>query len=185
MKKLNRFIIVTSKILEVILLLGMVFSLGVLLYTAFGGQLLINALADNSIHLSIMKLECSGLEPQVMKKALLIAFVFAFFICGLALMIVRNINLIFRTAEGKTWFSKGSTPFQPDNIRMVREIGIFCIMIPIFALIMSIVARTVLPVDMVEPEVDITLVFFGLVVLALSQYFAYGMELQNEVDGLV
>lgn len=185
MKKLNKFIITTSKILEVVILLGMVFSFGALVYTIFGGQLFVKGIADDSIRMSIMELDCNGLEPQYVKRALIITFIFVFFICGMAGMIVRNINLIFRTTEGKTWFSKGSTPFQPDNIRMVREIGIFCIMIPVFSFIMSVVAGIALPVDMVEPEVDLALVFFGLVVLALSQYFAYGMELQNEVDGLV
>ena len=44
---------------------------------------------------------------------------------ALMAMVFRNVYLIFKTAEGKTWFSKGATPFQPDIVRMVREIGIF------------------------------------------------------------
>ena len=94
-------------------------------------------------------------------------------------------TLSFKTAEGKTRFSKGETPFQPDNVRMVREIGIFLIAIPAVQFIMSIVARIALGPDMVESSLGMSTVFMGLVVLALSQYFAYGMKLQNDVDGLL
>ena len=100
-------------------------------------------------------------------------------------MIFRNVYLIFKTAEGETKFSQGKTPFQKDNIRMVREIGIFCIAIPVVELIVSVIARIVLPVGVVETSVEMTGVFMGLVVLCLSQFFAYGMELQEDVDGLV
>ena len=100
-------------------------------------------------------------------------------------MCARNVHLIFKTSEGKTWFSKGETPFQPDNIRMVREIGIFLIAIPVVQLIMSIIARIALGPDMVESGLGMQSIFTGVVVLALSRYFAYGMQLQNDVDGLL
>ena len=100
-------------------------------------------------------------------------------------MCARNVHLIFKTSEGRTRFSKGATPFQPDNIRMVREIGIFMIAIPVVQFIMSIVARIALGPDMVESGIGMQKIFVGLVVLALSQYFAYGMQLQSDVDGLL
>lgn len=100
-------------------------------------------------------------------------------------MICRDVYLIFRTAEGKTKFSKGKTPFQPDNIRMVREIGIFLIVIPVVGLIMSIIGRGVLKAYQIESSMDMHFIVVGLVVIALSGFFAYGMELQNDVDGLV
>ncbi len=54
-----------------------------------------------------------------------------FFFCSLMGMVFRNIYLILRTAKGKTWFAKGDTPFQNDIVRMVREIGIFHIGVPV------------------------------------------------------
>ena len=117
------------------------------------------------------------------------AFAFAFvtsaIVCVLAAMISRNVYLIFKTSVGETWFSKGSTPFQLDNIHMVREIGIFAISILVVELVISIIAGVVLGPDCVEMSVNTTGVFFGLVALALSRYFSYGAELQSEVDGLV
>lgn len=52
-------------------------------------------------------------------------------VCGLMAMVFRTIYLILKTTAGKTKFSNGTTPLQPDNIRMFREIGIFAIAIPI------------------------------------------------------
>ena len=71
------------------------------------------------------------------------------------------------------------------NVRMVREIGIFLIAIPAVQLVMSIVARIALGPDTVESGLNMAGVFTGLVVLALSQYFAYGTQLQSDVDGLL
>ena len=67
----------------------------------------------------------------------------AVIILSLMAMVFRNLYLIIKRSET-------GTPFQPDNIRMLREIGIFAIAIPIVGLIMSIVCRLVLGVDAVE-----------------------------------
>ena len=68
---------------------------------------------------------------------------------------------------------------------MVREIGIFMIAVQAVQLVMSVIARIALGPDMVETSMGMEGLFAGLVVLALSQYFAYGMQLQNDVDGLL
>jgi len=104
---------------------------------------------------------------------------------ALMAMCARNVHLIFTTSAGKTRFSRRETPFQPDNIRMVREIGIFLIAIPVVQFIMSVIARIALGPDMVESSLGMQKLFVGLVVLALSQYFAYGTQLQGDVDGLL
>ena len=124
-------------------------------------------------------------EGAVVPAAFVVFFITMALTFALMAMCARNVHLIFKTAEGKTRFSKGETPFQPDNVRMVREIGIFLIAIPAVQFIMSIVARIALGPDMVESSLGMSTVFMGLVVLALSQYFAYGMKLQNDVDGLL
>lgn len=97
---------------------------------------------------------------------------------GLMAMVFRNLHLIIRKSDG-------TTPFQKDNVRMLKEIGIFFISVYLVGLIMSIVARLVLGWDMVETSVRVDGILTGLVVLCLTQYFAYGMKLQNDVDGLL
>ena len=100
-------------------------------------------------------------------------------------MIFRNVNLILRTMKGKTWFAKGETPFQKDITRMVREIGIFLILIPVVQTIISAIFRPVIGMEIAEMSVDMSKIITGIVVLSLSEIFAYGENLEKDVEGLV
>ena len=100
-------------------------------------------------------------------------------------MIFRNVYLILKTAQGKTWFSKGDTPFQKDIVRMLREIGIFLLSSCAVDLFWSIGLRMILGVDQVELSVGLTRIILGMMVLCLSQFFDYGAHLQEDVDGLL
>lgn len=101
------------------------------------------------------------------------------------MMIFRNIYLIIKTCEGRTWFSKGKTPFQKDVVRMVREIGIFSIMIPGAGLVLSLFARLALGPDFCETSVQIAGIAMGIAMICFSRIFAYGINLEEEVEGLV
>ena len=68
---------------------------------------------------------------------------------------------------------------------MIREIGIFSIAIPIVELIMTIIARIALGGAGVESSLNLNGILIGIVVLCLSQFFAYGTQLQEDNDGLV
>ncbi len=96
---------------------------------------------------------------------------------ALMAMVFRNVRLILKHAET-------STPFQPDNVRMVREIGWFLMAVPVVGLVMSIAARLVLGPQL-EASVRLDGLLVGLVVLCLSQVFARGMVLESDVDGLL
>lgn len=100
-------------------------------------------------------------------------------------MIFRNIYLIIKTCEGRTWFSKGKTPFQKDVVRMVREIGIFSIMIPMTGLVLSLIARISLGSDFCETSVQIVGIAMGIAMICFSRIFAYGIKLEEEVEGLI
>ena len=81
--------------------------------------------------------------------------------------------------------SEGRTPFQPDNVRMFREIGIFSIAVPVVGLIMSIIARIVIGVEVAEISNSFEGFVIGIVVLCITQFFAHGIELEKDVDGLL
>ena len=68
---------------------------------------------------------------------------------------------------------------------MMREIGIFTIAIPVIGFIMSVLARLVMGSDVAEISIDMGGIFMGIVVLCFTQFFAHGVELENDVDGLV
>ncbi|MCI8497508.1 MAG: hypothetical protein HFE85_04585, partial [Clostridiales bacterium] len=99
-------------------------------------------------------------------------------IFSLMAMVFRNLYLIVKKSED-------TTPFQKDNIRMLKEIGIFSIAVPIVGLIMSIIIRLVLGVDTVETSVRLDGFVMGIIVLCLTQFFAHGAELEKDVDGLL
>lgn len=111
-------------------------------------------------------------------KSLFLFGIGAVIILLLMAMVFRNLYLIIKKSEG-------STPFQADNIRMLKEIGIFSISIPIVGLVMSVICRLVLGVDAVETSVNFYGFFMGIVVLCLTQFFIHGAELEKDVDGLL
>lgn len=190
MKKLNKVIIIFSKIFEVFSWVGCGLLAAMTAVTIFGHRELLRLFSDiNGTETELVfegfTMKVTDYAGRIMPGAYVVSFLTMMIVLGLMAMVFRNIYLIFKTTEGQTKFSKGRTPFQPDNIRMVREIGIFLIVIPVVELVMTIISRIILGADMVEASVGLNEILVGLVVLALSQYFAYGMELQNDVDGLV
>lgn len=93
-------------------------------------------------------------------------------------MVFRNLHLIFKKSEN-------ATPFQKDNIRMMREIGIFSIAVPVIGFIMSVIIRLVTGVETAELSIDMAGIFMGIIVLCLTQFFVHGAELEEDVDGLL
>lgn len=104
---------------------------------------------------------------------------------SLMAMVFRNIALILKIIEGKSRHTDSNTPFQSDIIRMLREIGIFLILIPVIGLIMSVIIRLVFGADNVEISMRLDNILIGILVLSLSRIFSYGTELQKDVDGLL
>ena len=102
----------------------------------------------------------------------------AVIILAVMAMVFRNLHLIFKKSEN-------GTPFQKDNIRMMKEIGIFSISVPVIGLIMSIIVRLVTGVETAEISIDMGGIFMGIIVLCLTQYFVHGADLEKDVDGLL
>lgn len=99
--------------------------------------------------------------------------------------IFRNAYLILRTTQGLTKFSRGATPFQKDNVRMLREIGIAFFAMPVVRLIISLIAVAVMGPDRAEVSMELGEAIVGILMLCLSQCFAQGVQMQQDVDGLV
>ena len=102
----------------------------------------------------------------------------AVIILAVMAMVFRNLHLVLKTAEN-------TTPFQKDNIRKMREIGVLSISVPVIGLIMSVIIRLVIGVEATETSIDMGGVFMGIIVLCLTQFFVHGTELEEDVDGLL
>ena len=189
--KLNKVVTVFSKIAEICYWVGTALTTVIVIGLISGHDGIVSKLSDvdlaveqelTAFGFSISTVDGAG---HVVRGSYVIFFLTMIFMFVLMAMICRNIYLIFKTTAGETKFSKGQTPFQPDNIRMVREIGYFLLAMPAVGLIMSIISNILYHTIEVESAMDMHFVAVGLVVICLSRFFSYGMELQNDVDGLV
>lgn len=189
MKGINKATIIITKILEVGYWIATVGMVILLVYSiTFKGQLsnFVSDIKDSGFEISTsgFKIMITDENGNINTKAVAVFAIDGIIASTLMAMIFRNVYLIVKTADGQTNFSKGNSPFQKDIIRMIREIGIFCIAISVVSIIMSTVATAVLGND-IETSVKLDRVVIGLMMICLSNYFAYGSELQKDVDGLL
>ena len=188
-KNINKITKVVSKFFEILFFLSflVMIAAAVLSFTMPQkfGEFLLESVGNGTIATNGFEIAIADKNGNLISAAVKI-FVFAgIFTMPCMAMIFRNIYLIIKTCEGKTWFSKGKTPFQKDVVRMVREIGIFSIMIPVIGFIMSLIARIFIGVDSCETSGQSVGVAMGIAMICFSEIFAYGIKLEEEVEGLV
>lgn len=187
MKKLNTFALVVSKCLEVLHWLGTA-SMVLLLVCSVVirdkvASLLARGIASQGTSLATysFELEVAGTNGTISMAGLMLFCVAAIILLSLMAMVFRNVYLILKAYQKSSWQS----PFQPDIIRMLREIGIFSISVPVVGFVFGIAARLILGPDATEVYLNADGLVMGLLVLCLTQVFTYGAELQKDVDGLV
>lgn len=191
MKKLNAFALAVSKILEVLHWVGTAAFLALFVLSLVSKDWLCSFLAQGlpaygtTMAAYGFELSVVGPDGTINAAAITLFSIGAALIFSMLSMIFRNVYLIFKTAKGETWFSQGGTPFQKDITRMVREIGIFYLAVPVIGLVFSTAARLVLGPDGAEINVSMEGFVVGILLLCLSQVFAYGTRLEGDVDGLV
>lgn len=125
---------------------------------------------------SVMLLEPDGM---VNMKVFVAVLIIAMVSCILTAMIYHNIYLIVQTTRRVEYPQKEVTPFSNINVKRVRNIGVYCMFIPIVECIISVAARIVFKIEGIELGIDIAGIVVGLVVLCLADVFAYGVELQK------
>ena len=180
MKKLDVVTRVLTKILEISHWIGMVSMAVVFVLSLVMGTDVVQNVSAKDFGSDFItygfEVEVVDAAGQVNLAGLRLFCVGAFLILGLMAMVFRNIYLILKK-------SQNTTPFQKDNVRMVREIGIFLIAVPVVSLIMSMVTRGVAGLE--TSSIGASSFMVGLAVLCLSQVFARGVELETETDGLL
>ncbi|MFR8170744.1 MAG: hypothetical protein ACLU9Q_07975 [Marvinbryantia sp.] len=191
MKCLNKVTMIGAKILEILHW----FTTAIMLVIAAGCLFMRERLADfltagvvsQGTELTSYGFEITAVQADgTLDMTAVLFFAVTAVIClSLMAMVYRNVYLIVRTAAGTTSFAREATPFQKDTIRMVREIGIFLISQSAVCLVMSIIARLFIGVEVAELSVNLDSLLMGVVALSLSQIFAYGTQLQEDVDGLL
>lgn len=132
----------------------------------------------NSLKTSGIEFVVADANGNVNMTGVMLFAICAVITLGLMAMVFRNIYLVVKK-------SRTESPFCKDNVRMIREIGIFSIAVPVVGLIMSIIAKLVVGVDVLDTSVSLDSFVMGIVILALTNFFAHGAKLEKDVDGLV
>lgn len=187
MKNVNTLALAVSKVLEVLHWLGAA-SMAVLLICSFAirervADLLAQGVASQGTSLETygFELEVAGTGGSINMTGLILFSVAALIILSLMAMVFRNLYLILKAYKKSQW----RDPFQKDIIRMLREIGIFAISVPIVGFVFGIISRLILGEGSTEAYLSVDGFVMGLLVLCLTQVFSQGAALQKDVDGLV
>ena len=184
MKQLNNATKIVARILEIAHWVGAVLMIAVAICAKAAPQQLGHFMdidtvgAEGKVSAYGFEVTLTNSTGQINMTTLLLMAIGAVIIFALMAMVFRNIYLIMKKSEN-------ASPFQKDNVRMVREIGIFSIAIPVVGLIMSVITRLAVGVDATEVSVNLSGFFTGIVILSLSQVFAHGVALEQDVDGLL
>ena len=181
---LRKVTAVLSKVIEVISWFGVAMTImATIAFTVAKDQIVE---AYDKGYLTASNITVSGTannSPEWMMNTILdggAVFVFA----PVAIMLVLT-ALIFRNVFNIFKASNEASPFSMENVKRIRNIGFYTIAIPICKVICSIICLAVVKSGNYALSVELSEVVFGLVALCLSQYFAYGAELQKDVDGLL
>lgn len=181
--KINKITMAVSKTLEIMHWAGSVFAAALFVCTIAARGWLYNVLSgiipEYGNEVSIYGFEMNAVDNNGLLNMTVIKLfaISAVLIFPLIAMIFRNVYLIAKKFK--------SNPFKKDNIRMIREIGIFSIALPVVELIMSVISRIAIGVENAEIFVRIDGFILGILILFITQFFVYGAKLQQDVDGLL
>ncbi len=194
MKLINKLTMVLSKVFEVIHWIGAGLITIVLILSIFNTDYMSTILTDGSQELG-RTLTIYGFEATVVNSegeinmiATNLFFFGAIIIMSLMAMVFRNINLIMKTINGKNKHTTSTSPFQECIIRLVKEIGIFSIAVPVVGFVIGTIifaVSIISGIDGTELSLDFSSFIIGLISLCLTNVFAYGTNLEKDVDGLV
>ena len=167
---------IVSKILEIICWMGV----AALLFSAVAGifnpeWMTQNMIADGGLTMN-------GVEMQINQNASLASVIIVLLggVIGfvtLALLFHNMHKVLTRAMQGE-YFTAG-------NITRIERIGWLSILMPVIGFVTSVLAKIFGGPDALEISVDLTGIVMGILVVCLSQFFAHGVKLENDVDGLV
>ena len=102
-----------------------------------------------------------------------------------AVSIFAMVALIFNNLHEILCISEKETPFNDKNIKRLKRIGLFSILIPIIGLFMGTIIRICVGNEASEISNSMDGFIMGIIVLCLTEIFTYGASLEKDIDGLV
>lgn len=186
MNKLNKVIIIGSKIIEVLYWIVDVLAVAGLAALVLLGGFVRDFLVESYKAGTITVNAAEGVDKveMLLGPAIYVVVIGAIIGCTILALIFRRVNRVFKIAEGETEDSVGKTPFQPAVVKMIKEIGWLSISLPVIDVVVEFIEGVILKSG-VHATVEVTALMFGIVILSLAQFFEYGVKLEDEVDGLL
>ncbi len=174
--QLRNFTATLSKIVEILLCAsaGILVSIGLLFLIL--QQKISQAIQGGLSILEVSDINLTNISAENQIYILAFILFFSAILMVIFSRIFRNIHRIFQNTNTES-------PFAPANINLVKQIGFFAISIPICKIMRSLILGLILKNFQISVELNELLL--GLIVLCLSQYFAYGSSLEQDVNGLV
>lgn len=196
MKKFNingvfKLTYVLSIIIEIIYWIGAAANIIIIICSFFArdwfNRTMTSYIFENSADISLygcFYISIAGADNSVNMTAYIVYLICSTVMSVIFALIYRYIYLILKTAEGKTRFSDGNTPFQKSIVRMLRRIGALLISIPVTAFIFDIISFFI-GIDNAYSALSYEHVIIGLFIICIAQYFSRGAALKEKTDGLI
>ena len=92
--------------------------------------------------------------------------------------------LVFRKIGQVIKMSRESTPFQKPVVDRVRQVGWLFIAIPLVTVAVTLLADVIFWPSY-SFTVDVSDIVTGVIILGLTQIFAYGVKLEDDMEGLL
>lgn len=189
MENLTKFATVLTKLIEVAYWIGAVAMVVAVVLVAIDpyvpGQLVRGVEPGEELGTHGFSIVIAGPDGVLIRPAMVIFLLTAAVVLSLMARVFRDVHLVLRTTQGLTKFSQGKTPFQKDNVRMLREMGFFLLAVRVVELVAEVAAVLALGPEQVESSVGLNSFAVGILMLCLSQAFAQGVQMQRDVDGMV
>ncbi len=175
---LRNFTAVLARIAEIIAWAGVGISGICLFIVLFFRNVLVGVLTEENVsdYLVIKDFDLRFVDSSNFIPMIIFALITAAITAALVAFMFHNINQIFQSTNTES-------PFSEKNVNRVKEIGYIALAIPVLKIIANMILYFF--VHELSLEVELSEILFGLIVLCLSQYFAYGASLEQDVDGLL
>lgn len=188
LKGLQKFALVLAKIMEVLHWLGTIWMAIACIMSLASKEYLwtyLSPILEGEFSTYGIYMEIMDQSMDTSMLALTLFSLGGIAVMSLMAMIFRNVYLMLKTVNGTNRHNRRTTPFQHDMVRMLREIGIFFISLPVVALILCGITSIVMGPELARVGIKLESVITGIFVLCLTQVFSYGMKLETDIDGLV
>ena len=169
---------VLTKIIEIMCYAGVVLCTAGMIWAIVSPDTLIPQYQEGNV--TIYGSEFDMASPEMKNpQALMIVML----LTGVASSVLMA--LTFRKANGIIVKAIEGEPFQPCTVKWMKEIGYLSIALPLIGFVGSVIAF--LAGGMPTSEIMLNLDGFvtGVLILCLTQVFAHGAQLQQDVDGLL